>query len=74
MTDLTAPALRPANPRFSSGPCAKIPGYTLDLLGDAPLGRSHRAVTARSKLYLVAFEMRGHFDTINNNRLAIYTN
>ena len=50
MTDLTAPALRPANPRFSSGPCAKIPGYSLDLLGDAPLGRSHRAAVGKAKL------------------------
>jgi len=50
MTDLTAPAQRPANPRFSSGPCAKIPGYTLDLLGDAPLGRSHRAAVGKAKL------------------------
>lgn len=50
MTDLTAPAQRPANPRFSSGPCAKIPGYTLDMLGDAPLGRSHRAAVGKAKL------------------------
>ncbi len=50
MTDLTPPAKRPANPRFSSGPCAKIPGYTLDMLGDAPLGRSHRAAIGKAKL------------------------
>ena len=50
MTDLTAPALRPANPRFSSGPCAKIPGFSLDLLADAPLGRSHRAAVGKAKL------------------------
>ena len=50
MNDLTAPVLRPANPRFSSGPCAKIPGYTLDMLGDAPLGRSHRAAIGKAKL------------------------
>ena len=50
MTDLTPPAARPANPRFSSGPCAKIPGYTLDLLADAPLGRSHRAAVGKAKL------------------------
>ena len=50
MNDLTAPALRPANPRFSSGPCAKIPGYSLDMLGDAPLGRSHRAAVGKAKL------------------------
>jgi phosphoserine aminotransferase len=50
MTDLTAPAKRPANPRFSSGPCAKIPGYSLDMLADAPLGRSHRAAVGKAKL------------------------
>ncbi|ARJ69610.1 phosphoserine transaminase [Paracoccus contaminans] len=50
MTDVTTPAARPANPRFSSGPCAKIPGFTLDMLNDAPLGRSHRAAVGKSKL------------------------
>jgi Phosphoserine aminotransferase len=45
-----APATRPANPRFSSGPCAKIPGFSLDLLADAPLGRSHRAAIGKAKL------------------------
>ncbi len=50
MTDLNTPAKRPANPRFSSGPCAKIPGFSLDMLGDAPLGRSHRAAVGKSKL------------------------
>ncbi len=47
---LTAPAARPANPRFSSGPCAKIPGFSLDMLSDAPLGRSHRATIGKAKL------------------------
>ena len=50
MTDLTPPAKRPANPRFSSGPCAKIPGYSLHMLADAPLGRSHRASVGKAKL------------------------
>ncbi|MFN3824818.1 MAG: phosphoserine transaminase [Pseudorhodobacter sp.] len=50
MSDLQTPAARPANPRFSSGPCAKIPGYSLDMLSDAPLGRSHRAAVGKSKL------------------------
>jgi len=50
MADLIAPALRPANPRFSSGPCAKIPNFTLDMLADAPLGRSHRAAVGKAKL------------------------
>lgn len=50
MTDQTIPAARPANPRFSSGPCAKIPGFTLDMLSDAPLGRSHRSSLGKAKL------------------------
>lgn len=50
MSDLQTPAARPANPRFSSGPCAKIPGFTLDMLAGAPLGRSHRASVGKSRL------------------------
>ena len=50
MADLIAPAKRPANPRFSSGPCAKLPGFSLDMLADAPLGRSHRAAVGKAKL------------------------
>jgi phosphoserine aminotransferase len=50
MTTPTIPTARPANPRFSSGPCAKIPGYSLNMLSDAPLGRSHRAAVGKSKL------------------------
>ncbi|WP_199258334.1 phosphoserine transaminase [Paracoccus binzhouensis] len=46
----TAPAARPANPRFSSGPCAKIPHFSLDMLADAALGRSHRAAVGKAKL------------------------
>ncbi|MBI1418843.1 MAG: phosphoserine transaminase [Limimaricola sp.] len=46
----TKPALRPANPRFSSGPCAKPPTWTLNALADAPLGRSHRAAIGKAKL------------------------
>ncbi|MGX0976979.1 phosphoserine aminotransferase [Roseovarius sp. MBR-51] len=47
---IEAPATRPKNPRFSSGPCAKIPTFTLDMLSDAPLGRSHRAAVGKAKL------------------------
>ena len=46
----TTPAARPANPRFSSGPCAKIPQFSLDMLADAPLGRSPRAAVGKAKL------------------------
>ena len=44
------PGQRPANPCFSSGPCAKRPGYSLQNLKDAPLGRSHRAKAGKVKL------------------------
>ncbi|MBS1302371.1 phosphoserine transaminase [Loktanella sp. SALINAS62] len=46
----TKPATRPANPRFSSGPCAKPPVFELQNLSDAPLGRSHRAAVGKAKL------------------------
>lgn len=44
------PDLRPLNPRFSSGPCAKRPGWTLAALEGALLGRSHRAKEPKAKL------------------------
>ena len=47
---MTTPATRPANPRFSSGPCAKIPTFALNNLSDAALGRSHRAAIGKAKL------------------------
>ena len=47
---ITTPAARPANARFSSGPCAKPPTWTLDALSDAALGRSHRAAVGKDKL------------------------
>ena len=50
MLDATTPATRPVNPRFSSGPCAKIPHFSLDMLAGAPLGRSHRHAVGKTKL------------------------
>ncbi|PYE88712.1 phosphoserine transaminase [Phyllobacterium leguminum] len=50
MTTISKPATRPANPNFSSGPCAKRPGWSLQALADAPLGRSHRAKIGKTKL------------------------
>jgi phosphoserine aminotransferase len=49
---MTAPATRPMNANFSSGPCAKRPGWSLQALADAPLGRSHRAKVGKAKLKL----------------------
>lgn len=45
-----APAVRPARPFFSSGPCAKRPGWTPQALNDALLGRSHRSKPGKAKL------------------------
>jgi len=50
MTTLQKPALRPANPNFSSGPCAKRPGWSLAALDTSALGRSHRAKIGKDKL------------------------
>ncbi|HVT24276.1 MAG TPA: phosphoserine transaminase [Rhizomicrobium sp.] len=44
------PAVRPARPFFSSGPCAKRPGWTAEALGGALLGRSHRSKPGKAKL------------------------
>jgi phosphoserine aminotransferase len=50
MTTLLKPDLRPANSNFSSGPCAKRPGWSLQSLSNAALGRSHRAKIGKTKL------------------------
>src|SRR6478736_7120298 len=50
MTSPTKPGLRPANPNFSSGPCAKRPGWSVDALKNAALGRAHRAKIGKTKL------------------------
>ncbi len=46
----TMPGVRPTTPHFSSGPCAKRPGWSLQSLTDAALGRSHRAKLGKGKL------------------------
>jgi phosphoserine aminotransferase len=47
------PARRPKRPEFSSGPCAKRPGWSLEALKDAALGRSHRAKIGKDRLKAV---------------------
>ena len=50
MSEVKQPAVRPARPFFSSGPCAKRPGWTPQALKDALVGRSHRSKPGKAKL------------------------
>jgi phosphoserine aminotransferase len=50
LASAATPDVRPSNPNFSSGPCAKRPGFTLDALAGALLGRSHRAAEPKARL------------------------
>ena len=50
MTTLAKPAMRPAHPEFSSGPCAKRPGWNPENLAQAVLGRSHRSMLGKARL------------------------
>ena len=50
MTEVAEPAVRPARPFFSSGPCAKRPGWTPEALNGALTGRSHRSKPGKAKL------------------------
>src|SRR5487761_541744 len=52
------PQIRPANPCFSSGPCAKRPGWTVAALSGALVGRSHRAKAGKAKLAEVVSRSR----------------
>ena len=65
------PAALPKNPNFSSGPCAKRPGWTLDALKDAPLGRSHRAKIGKAKLKLAIDLTRQVLEVPDDYRIGI---
>ncbi len=65
------PGRRPANPRFSCGPCTKRPGWSVDVLKDAPLGHSHRAKLGRARLKLAIDLTREVLDIPSDYRIAI---
>src|SRR4051795_3967220 len=71
MVDIAKPDLRPNNPNFSSGPCAKRPGYTLDALAGAFLGRSHRAAEPKARLAEVISLSRSILGMPSDWRLGI---
>src|SRR5271165_2750594 len=70
MTNMT-PGVRPANACFSSGPCAKRPGWTPAVLKDAALGRSHRAKLGKAKLKLAIDLTREVLGVPENYRIGI---
>src|SRR6478736_9164957 len=65
------PALRPNVPHFSSGPCAKRPGWNAQNLKDAALGRSHRAKVGKAKLKLAIELTRGVLEVPAGYRIGI---
>jgi phosphoserine aminotransferase len=71
MTLAAKPGLRPANPNFSSGPCAKRPGYSVTALAGAFLGRSHRAREPKARLEEVITRSRALLGMPDDWRLGI---
>ncbi|MHA1548779.1 MAG: phosphoserine transaminase [Alphaproteobacteria bacterium] len=71
MTPPAKPGRRPANPNFSSGPCAKRPGWSVDVLKDAALGRSHRAKIGKAKLKQLIDETRSLLELPEGYRLGV---
>jgi phosphoserine aminotransferase len=67
----TKPGVRPAIPHFSSGPCAKRPGWSLQALTDAALGRSHRAKIGKAKLKRAIDLTRDVLDVPADYRIGI---
>lgn len=65
------PAVRPANPNFSSGPCTKRPGWSLDALKGAALGRSHRSKAGKAKLKQAIDLTREVLEVPATHRIAI---
>lgn len=65
------PSHRPARPLFSSGPCAKRPGWSLESLSDALLGRSHRSKPGKAKLSALIDRTRKILNIPDDYRIGI---
>ena len=68
---MAMPELRPANPNFSSGPCAKRPGYSLQALENALLGRSHRSKPGKARLAEAIDKTRAVLGVPDDYRIGI---
>ncbi|MDQ4420578.1 phosphoserine transaminase [Sphingobium sp. DEHP117] len=71
MTDVTKPGTKPARPYFSSGPCAKPPGWEASKLATESLGRSHRAKIGKARLGLAIDLMREVLQVPDTHRIGI---
>ena len=71
MTEVPTPDLRPARPYFSSGPCAKPPGWSPEKLQTESLGRSHRAKIGKTRLQLCIDLMRETLQLPDTHRIGI---
>jgi len=71
MTDAVKPAAKPARPFFSSGPCAKPPGYSPEKLATESLGRSHRAKIGKARLQYCIDLMREVLGLPDTHRIGI---
>jgi phosphoserine aminotransferase len=71
MTDAVKPAALPARPFFSSGPCAKPPGWSPEKLATESLGRSHRAKIGKTRLQLAIDLMREVLQVPDTHRIGI---
>ncbi|WP_339830596.1 phosphoserine transaminase [uncultured Parvibaculum sp.] len=71
MTAIERPAVRPANPHFSSGPCAKRPGWNIKNLENALVGRSHRSKPGKARLAAAIEKTRAILDVPADYRIGI---
>ena len=71
MTELSVPARKPARPHFSSGPCAKPPGWSPEKLTTASLGRSHRSKIGKSRLKYCIDLLREVLQVPETHRIGI---
>jgi len=70
---LVKPSNKPQNPNFSSGPCAKRPGWSIDVLKNTPTGRSHRSKECKDKLNEVIAKSKKILGLPENYLLGIMT-